>query len=613
MPPLQAFIAPSSRVTRSSQRYKTPEPSAEDSAAPSSVRPRFRLKKRTASNLSAPTQHFLASVAAADVPIPSIEEPHVVDDDMIDSTPSAMAPLYSVDMFAQPKRGRAFSPRTPAPDGPHHLSPTQFPDWALESPISSRDSSPEYESSRPSTAVSTQTSSSLFSRFSMNSDDQSLCISPEVDQSDRFCRFLSVDDAERTIRNSAPVRGRRAPWTRAMSQHLWATYMTYLQDPKVTPFRIGKSGIPPHGVCLRVAREARRSWRRGKSHAKDGRLPMNSTVALAWPHTCGATRAHLRDLCKANVSSTSRDGRFGTNSPAPLMKAPGRFRSRRSAPLTSSTTSVFSSSDMAMSLAVSTCESMQPNGPLAQLTSSKHSNHDEQQESAGASFFSQLPSSRSYESELGSPFVVRSYGPSSSNTLQGAFGISPEQPRQSRTTGPRRLASPVRLTQSRPGSQKRRPAFLENRTRKRPSLASDFWTAPGAASNSPLMSEFSSTTANKRDALFVPRTNLQEMFEASRSGNTAQEGSSSSLEAPGRLGSPFPGSSSSKSLPNRFSSPARLDAEPSRKQYATFQQQGAEPNASEKPTLASRLALLDKHLRDFRRQDDEARRSQSPQ
>lgn len=615
MPPLHSFVAPRSRVSRDTKTLKTPEPLAEQDAQPSPPRPRFRLRKRTASHLNAPTQNFLASVAAADVPIPSIEEPQVLDEDMIDTTYPAIVPFYPTELYAQPKRGRPYSPpRTPAPDAAPALSPTRFPDWTLDSPISSRDSSPDYESSRPSTAVSTQTSSSLFSRFSLTSEDLSQCVSPETDQSDRFSRFLSVDDADRTIRVSTSKRARRAPWTRAMSQHLWATYMTYLQDPKVTPFRIGKSGIPPHGVCMRVAREARRSWRRFKPQSKDSLKPSDSIVTLAWPHTCAATRAHLRDLCKTNAGSAARDSRYLANSPTPFGRTAGRHRNRRSAPLTSS--SVFSSSDMAMSLVVSTAESMQPNGPLAQLTRSQPEQAQQPSISTAAAL-SEMINAEPGQAPLRSPFVARSYGPSSSNTLQDVFGISSDQPRQTHTTGPRRLASPARLTESRLGSQKRRPAFLENRTRKRPSLASDFWTNPVHAdmSSSSRLAEFSSTTSSKRDALFVPRTNLQELFETSRSMNAlGQDNSqqlSGSLDAPARLGSPFPGISSSKSLPNRFSSPARLDpGEGSGKAFATVQQ-AAERN-TDKTTLQSRLACLDKHLRDFRRQDNPDRRSQSP-
>jgi hypothetical protein len=58
---------------------RTPEPQAEDEPQiPSPPRPRLKVRRRNVSNLQAPTDHFLASVAAADVPIPTIELPQVV-------------------------------------------------------------------------------------------------------------------------------------------------------------------------------------------------------------------------------------------------------------------------------------------------------------------------------------------------------------------------------------------------------------------------------------------------------------------------------------------------------------------------------------------------------
>src|SRR6266536_4253710 len=52
----------------------TPEPvTVDEPAQPSPPRPRLKVRRRNASNLQAPTQQFLASVAAADVPIPTIE------------------------------------------------------------------------------------------------------------------------------------------------------------------------------------------------------------------------------------------------------------------------------------------------------------------------------------------------------------------------------------------------------------------------------------------------------------------------------------------------------------------------------------------------------------
>lgn len=600
---------------------------AASSAAPpapsSPARPRFRLRKRTASNLSAPTKQFLASVAAADVPIPSIEEPSVLDADMMDSAyPALSGHLEPIDLYHSAQQGfpgRTFSPpKTPAPDVVPLLEPHQFPDWSLDSSLSSLESSPEYESSRPSTARSTQTSSSLFSRYSVTSEELSQCVSPESEFTDRFTdrfgAFLSADDAHRATKPRASIRTRKAPWTRSMSQHLWRTYMMYLQDPKVTPFRIGKSGIPPHGVCLRVAREAKRSWRRSKPTQPKSRNTTPTADSLRpasqWPHTAAATRGHLRELCKTSTGSAARNNRYNANSPTPFGRTATRHWNRRSAP-PKQTASVFSGDEMSMSLAVSTSDSMQPQGPLAQLTSS-------QPEPSAPSLDLEPAPLLPARGQLAAPFVVKSCGPSVASNLEDPFGISEEPVRQNQTAGARRsLGSPARLIQSRPSSQKRRQAMLEPRRRKRPSLGTDFWTDPsedhGLQGSRPF-AEFCSTSSGDRDVLFVPRTNIQQLFEASQPSHAALSGPVTAQptlrDAPARLGSPF-AASTSLSFPNRFSSPGRIEMSAFRRPYATVQE--AAESSSSKSTLASRLAYIDERLKQFRRPEKESRRSQSPQ
>ena len=97
---------------------KTPEPMAEgETRPPSPPRPRFRLKRRNVSqHLAAPTQQFLASVAAADVPIPSIEEPEVISlDSDVDTSFTGLNQL-SDDEMAVPFEFR----------GTHHSPAHQF-------------------------------------------------------------------------------------------------------------------------------------------------------------------------------------------------------------------------------------------------------------------------------------------------------------------------------------------------------------------------------------------------------------------------------------------------------------------------------------------------------
>ncbi|TID03780.1 hypothetical protein CH35J_002496 [Colletotrichum higginsianum] len=625
------------------QNPKTPEPFATDEELqpPSPPRPRLRLKRRVASNLTAPTSQFLASVAAADVPIPSIEEPvpSGASTQFSSMTYPVIHNLKDLDGLALHKfRDNRFSPpKTPAPGVAPSLSPRRYPNWSIDSAFSSGESTPEFESSRPSTARSTQTSASLFSRFSLTSEDLQ-CISPETDASDHFKQsfFDGFDEPPHPPAKPKSKR-RKAPWTKAMSDHLWTTYLTYLQDPKVTPFRTGKSCVPPQGVCLRVAREAKRSWRGPKGGRKSlnpksgSNTPTVETCTfLQWPHTCAATRGHLRELCKLKAASSSaRTTQFLANSPTPYGRTAARFWNRRSTPARSP--SVFAAHDMSMSLTLSTSEAMQPHGPLAQLTKT---DPELAQEPITEPFpllpvdFGKLDVPLGDERpRLGSPFMAKSYGPSSTGSLAAAVSWAPQ--RQNQSLGHRRtLQSPARLTRSRSNTQKRigRPRQLshEPRKTKRPSLVSDLWTEPAPAEGlrktplQPDVVEFSSTANHSRDDLFVPRTNLAGLFTApmqipsSRPQllDTSDPFLAPPNAPPPRLGSPFPGSNTSFSFPNRFTQPEAFDRGTIRP-FATIQQPGDGGSAAPR-NLADRLAYIDERLRDFRRRDPNRRRSESP-
>ncbi|TWU74592.1 hypothetical protein ED733_006674 [Metarhizium rileyi] len=649
MPPLEQLRAGRPRHLRQSTAPRTPEPCTESRAEPPSppARPRIRLRRRAASSqLNAPTQQFLASVAAADVPIPSVEEPQVYDDeDMLSIAYPEIPQLHRIDgvAFEHPSRDRNFSPpKTPAPVLAPSLSAKQFPDWSIDAALSSLESSPEYDSSRPSTA---------------RSKDLSQCASPESEQCDRFSNFLSPEDADGIVKPSMvttrSAKSRKAPWTRPMSQHLWSTYAIYLQDPKVTPFQVGRSGIPPPGVCMRVAREAKRSWKGSRPLAKSSGVKSGSSTPTAeaagpyieWPHTCAATRGHLRELCKAR-SKLSRNLQGLVHSPAPFGKSVNRFCTRRSAPARSP--SVFSGSDMAVSLAVCTSDSMQLGGPLAQLTGSQPATSSSAATTTTPSGDKSMAApgdalDQSKPPRLASPFMARSYGPSSSTGLRETFNVSPDAQRQALTVGTRHsLRSPVRLGQSRPNTQKRRSrqSVFEPRRIKRPSLGSDFWTDPGSGGNeasSPPVVEFSSTDSHNHDSLFVPRTNLQELFEASHPSASLSLAASArfppttglapSHTVPARLGSPFAAKSTSHSFPNRHSSVSAIDVDAVFRPFATVHQTGREnmnsnananasassPNpSSSKTPLAQRLAYIDERLKGFRHGDQKGRRSQSP-
>ncbi|KAF4469045.1 hypothetical protein FALBO_4062 [Fusarium albosuccineum] len=641
MPPFQPFAAPWSRSARRDNLPKTPEPALEGAEQPPSPpRPRFRVKRRNASNLNAPTQQFLASVAAEDIPIPSIEEPRVLDEEMEDSIYpiSQLSEMEDIPLTPHGGSDRMFSPpKTPAPGVLPELSPKQYPNWSIDSTLSSLESSPDYESSRPSTAHSTHTSTSLLSYFSISSEELSQCVSPETEKADHFGELSSTEDNDKTIKAAkqevAKDTLRRAPWTKPMVQHLWSTYMMYLQDPKVTPFRLGKSGIPPHGVCLRVAREVKRSWKGSKAQ---GNVDQNSGSItptaqaptgpyVQWPHTCAATRAQLRELCRMNTRTNARNNQYLAPSPTPYGKSAARYWNRRTGPALSP--EVFSGQDMALSLAVSTSDSMQLQGPLAQLSNSQFDPQPEELPlpPPNADMSAPVTGPEPLESErtrLASPFGAQSYGPSSSGSLPSSFVVDSKLQRQTHTGGPRRtLMSPVRLTRSR-STQKRRPrqGLLEPRRTKRPSLGSDLWVDPASLADLTSTDDHADLRQDQRrmslddmEKSFAPRKNIQELFEASQPPAADQNMLAlPATEAPPRLGSPFSLGGSSFSFPNRLSHGASVDAGVVRRPFATAQQSSDNNAGVTRSSLASRLAYIDERLKDFRRRDQPRRRSESP-
>ncbi|PHH65525.1 hypothetical protein CDD81_2305 [Ophiocordyceps australis] len=514
----------------------------------------LRLKRRNARHQAAATEQFLAHVAAADIPLPSIE--HGSDD-------------------AEPWS----APHTPAGRAGPWLSP-RFPAWRMDSAHSP-------ESSRPSTAQSTQTSASLFSRCSLSDAPSSQCPSPP--------------HGDKTLR---PCHLRKAPWTLPMDHHLWATYSLYLQDPKLTPFRIGKTGIPPSGVCARVARAAKTRWKGAR--VQRARHPSRSPTPTAalhspyveWPHTCAATRARLRHLCKAHGPDPAPSARpLLAPSPTPCPKTAARRRLRRTAP----DPSVFSASDMALSLSLCTSASMQPHAPLAQLTAEQPP----------------LPAPALHP-RLASPFALRTYGPSASTNLPDSFAIGPQPRRLAHSVATRRrLASPLRLDQSRSSTNKRpsRQSLLEPPRSKRPSLASDFWTDPLSPPAHASFDAFCSTSSSLRDKLFVPRTNLQELFDASHPHEPPAP--HQPPPPPPRLASPFAAKTASFSFPNRRFAPLPLDIDPAPRPFASMHRpstQSSHDGASDhaRPSLANRLAYIDSRLKDLRQRDANLRRSESP-
>ncbi|KAB8303517.1 hypothetical protein EYC80_004928 [Monilinia laxa] len=423
---------------------------------PSPPRPnRLKVRRRNVSNFQAPTEQFLASVAAADIPIPTIEEPQIAPHVSSDCDMPDRDPLSINTSFLTPHTYNSRFPSLPTtPEPSMSMDENNFkrPDWSMET-LPPKE--PEVERPTSSSSHSSEDSSYSEGRLSRFSEDGS-CTSPDSD-SDSDCAdafsFTPYSKAKGKELNSEtnephdPVLNanlsrktrKNAPWTSAMNAHLWSIYLLYLQDPIVTPFRIGARAVPPEGVCHRVARQAKRSWKglKGINSSKTpnytSRVVSCEQSALAtpiedrprtypqWPHTSSATRAHLRELCRnGDTSSVQLHRHFQSRDPTPFTQRFGRRyiipESQTSAPMT------FSTKDIALSLTTSTSETMQPNGPLAQLATPndsvpRKSTHQPRGWTRSRTTNLSLDDSRTRT--LGSPFMSRTYGPSS--TMDGAF------------------------------------------------------------------------------------------------------------------------------------------------------------------------------------------------
>lgn len=672
------------RFRPNEDRPTTPEPLAIDELQPPSApRPtRLKVRRRNASSFHAPTEQFLASVAAADVMIPTIQEPQAAiptseDFEMADR--EALTVDTSCFLSPQPRDFRGASPpKTPIltlsmKEG------CQRPDWSMDS-MTSPDNL-----ERPASAMSNNSDfsdDSLYSgsRVSHRSEDGS-CTSPDSDFADPF-QFPSFSKGkgkalyrEEPAQEVAPLNKQLrskartdAPWTKEQSAHLWDTYLLYLQDPTVTPFRIGPSAIPPQGIVHRVARQAKRSWKgpravtaaqrssrlspapREAPSESESITPTAETpkVYAQWPHSSNATRAHLRELCKSTDSDLVRHHRhLQSRSPTPFSK---QFRSHVRTPEPPYFSS-FTTQDIALSLTTSTAESMQPDGPLAKLATS-----DDPFDIPAASSFPPREAFRPHsfgrsrglsfilnndcqDRKLGSPFA-HTYGPSSSNTL--SVLECPSSRTQSDTIPPRPfLRSPVHFDESRSlnSTQKRRaqhpleeelspngavirPSILDEQLFGGPLLSNQrrvrsrgfslgdeaFRRRPDEPLNRvPGLFSKSQTAPN----LFTPSEIIESRSAAGPSTGASQLLPSGNVGPP-RLGSPFSESIPSQTFPRCLFPDANATIR--RGSYATMHQTRRSIESfdfGEGPSLQSRLSHLDQKLKEIRSREAAARRETS--
>lgn len=404
---------------------KTPEPESQPETREPPPPPRQTLRiRRRRGVLPTYTLPDSGSDFSKDVPIPTIETS--------DASCEGPSGLGIMQPPAQPVEGLL----TPNPSYVRAVTPPRTPVSQLSAGFPSElEGLREWQSprpnvevdfiSRPSSSCSGVSDSSISSRESMESFPSfgGSCTSPESDIADPFIKApisrASAPACESPLqryRSGAPKRikiSNETQWTEEMDNHLWMTYMKYLQDPTVTPFKMLPGTAPPLGICHRVVREARRTWKGPRVYSaqvpaavpqrrlqlsrsgspdtiKGGKSGSTTPTAsemrkpyAKWPSSNSGTRRRLRELCKRKPSLSAHYQRLlRCRSPSPLVSSPhaaSRSRSQRlTSPLgMSDGLSSFSTRDMNLSLATSTSVTMQVGNPLSQLASEPSSRADD--------------------------------------------------------------------------------------------------------------------------------------------------------------------------------------------------------------------------------------------
>ncbi|KAG9876427.1 hypothetical protein KCV05_g22067, partial [Aureobasidium melanogenum] len=224
-----------------------------DLEAPALPKQTFKLRRR-------PRDQQTGAMDEAPI-VPSIEMTEVNEPAHHTSTYSMSTPGYLA-----PRAGHlrlSSPPKTPASQvTSYNIDATDATEWSMFHPVHLHDII-----QRPSSALSTFSDSSATSQGSSfdskSSFDAGSCTSPESDIGDPFAFFERKSGAPGSTTpssgfpNAKRIKTMRHPhFTPEMDNHLWFTYMSYVQDPRVTPFKMLPGTSPPLGVCHRVAREA---------------------------------------------------------------------------------------------------------------------------------------------------------------------------------------------------------------------------------------------------------------------------------------------------------------------------------------------------------------------
>lgn len=572
-------------------RTPEPDPQPEQLQPPPPPRQVLKVRRRRATMVMNPDQ---MDAGMDQRPIPTIEAPEIMSEN-----PSELPsyPLSQDDAFLSP--GFSYSRMISPPKTPAHqvrtISHYEGPqDWSDVPHISQSETS-----SRP-------TSSSGFSDSSLSSCDSigsfmsrsGSCTSLEDDSSDPFSFCPPLRQVQRPVSplmdqqqsRSAKKLKLRANFTEEMDYHLWMTYMNYLQDPTVTPFKALPSTTPPNGVCHRVARMARKTWK-GPKQARAGGLRVqakagSSKCFVRYP-TEKQCRKRLRDLAKQKPTLSAHYQRLLHRSPSPLQSSPppeeppsqASSSSVPQQPLSSpfsqgSTT--FSTRDMNLSLATSTAASMQLGNPLSQLTKDITPRPAARTWSSARSSAHQKSQSLhiglglGLSNALGSPFHAKVEANKAGMGQNGARTWH-----ASSTSQPPRLGSPFQLHAPRPKSKvfKRRTLHnsFEGRVRNRgESFVNEIFGAPAESSHRGVRNRGFSLGDMTEGARRLPLANDPSGFNPfadSRSALPSPHSPAVAAEerdqATARLGSPFVGRSNNMfarpTMSHSFEPPASFE------------------------------------------------------
>lgn len=568
---------------------RTPEPESQPDELQPPPPPRQVLKVRRRRTTMV-INHDEQSDVMDQIPIPTIEAPELLSESSAD-LPSFPTPQN--DAFLSPGLGysRMLSPpKTPVAqmrtishyDGPQ--------DWA------------EIDQASQSETSSRPTSSSGFSDSSISSCDSigsfvsrgGSCTSPEEEMTDPFLYCSPALDFQGPIspfvahQQPRPAKKLmlRATFTEEMDHHLWMTYMKYLQDPTVTPFKALPSTVPPNGVCHRVARMARKTWKAPRPTRAAGlRASVKYGSRSGTPNTIKPTksgsstpiarysksflrypsekqcRKRLRDLAKQKPTLSAHYQRLLQRSPSPFQSSPPPADPpSRPQPLSSpfsQGSSTFSTRDMNFSLATSTATSMQLGNPLSQLASDITPRPERTWSSVRSSAHQKSKSLHiglglGLGNVLGTPFSA-----SSKTSDVGTHQHNARTWHAPSSTQPPRLGSPFQLHTPRPISRvfKRRALHsFEDKTRNRgDSFVNELFGAPAESSHRRVRSRGFSLGDMMEGARRLPLANDPSGFNpfanlGSAMPSPARYSPAVSAEAKGmstvRLGSPFGGRSS---------------------------------------------------------------------